>query len=105
MIRPSTTSITTFCAGFPSHAWSACHVPDPFNRSATHGDADAALQRHFQGTLVARVRVADHACSRVVGPHALQLAFRLLRAVGDHDHPGVHRATDPDTTAVMQADP
>src|SRR5215472_16750660 len=70
-----------------------------------HGDADPPVAGHLGRLVVARVDVADHAHTRVVGEDALQFGPGQRGAVGDADLPGVDGPADADPAAVVHAYP
>src|SRR6202142_650953 len=77
----------------------------PLPPAVPHRDPDAALPRHLDGTLVARIDVPDHAHPGVGGQDPFQLLGREVRAVRHNDHARVLAVADPHAAAVMDAHP
>ena len=55
--------------------------------------------------LVACIRVTHDSGPRIGGEHSCQAAISHLRTIGDCDHAGMDRVSDPDAATMMEGDP
>ena len=78
---------------------------DRLHSGPSMGSCKPCSRAHVDRQLVAGIGMAHDARRGIVGQDALQPARRRLGAVGDDDHAGVLRITDPDAAAIVDRNP